>query len=144
MRPVVPPLVVALACRAKKGLSIAKQAAILHLTERQFYRMLKKAPLKDWWAAWKVGDAEKWCAACGFEFWNLKGTILQDVEWKPSVGRSGHSSQSDALGMVLEQVDMLQGGKPKTVTPERIEDLAERLNNSATPEYVRTIRRNGE
>lgn len=136
MKPAVPPLVVALACR-EKGVSIAEQAeAIGWNGERALYKRLKgKADqngcCNGWWDDWQIGEAVTWCKRCGFDFWNLTGDLLTMVEWR-STRLYGH-----ALELMLKQADDQRTQNAKRegkglrlkVTKERIARFADQLND---------------
>lgn len=62
MRPSAPPSVVAAVC----GKFLDDQARETGMSPRNFARMIRGG-----WGAWRVEAAEKWCAVCGFDFWNL-------------------------------------------------------------------------
>lgn len=78
MSPTIPPIVVRLVCSADKGMSIEEQARSCDLGRQQLARLSVVG-----WDRWKVAKAQKWCAACGFDFWNLRMTPAQasKVNW---------------------------------------------------------------
>lgn len=127
MTPLIPPIVVALACREKRGIPVAEQAAILGIGERGLWLRLARRTTNNgccaWWDEWQVGESVKWCKACGYDFWNLTGNILSDVDWKTS------RLHRRALEMTLRDADLKRDPKTKLkITEERIKAWARTLN----------------
>lgn len=60
----LPPAAVFAACRDAEGHAItpANQAAAAGISLRQLYRLLSDRL----WDHWRVGEARRWCAVCGF------------------------------------------------------------------------------
>lgn len=85
MKPALPPGLVSLLCKTS-------QRAV---PDRSLRRLLSRP-----WGKWKVEVAEKWCAACGFDFWNLDAAHHLDkikaVDWTRRTKRLRR-----ALGEVL-------------------------------------------
>ena len=57
---------------------MSQQARMTGITERTLNRLVNLP-----WQRWKVGVAEKWCAVCGMDFWDLNrgGEIAMRADW---------------------------------------------------------------
>jgi len=99
MRPILPPAAVLAACVNVDGKSITieAQSKATGLSPRTIYR-LAWAPN---WDKWRVGAAEKWCAACGLDFWALDQQRIADrVQWSDT----SNSRISRALAAISKAV----------------------------------------
>lgn len=112
MTPQIPPKALVLVCRLPK----AAQAKATGVAHRQFNRLLQKP-----WSDWRVGQAERWCSACGLSFWRLKFNpeLVARVDWaagensdSPEAARYG-SLVLDALRDLFQLVYGVRATKPK-------------------------------
>jgi hypothetical protein len=112
MTPQIPPKALVLVCRLPK----AAQAEAIGVAHRQFNRLLQKP-----WSEWRVGQAERWCSACGLTFWRLhfNPELVSRVDWKaaenvdsPESARYG-SLVLDALRDLFFLVYGKKAQKPK-------------------------------
>lgn len=108
MKPVIPPSVLAALC----PLQVEDQARKAGLSERHFLRMITYE-----WAAWRVGEADAWCAACGVDFWAIDHRKLA----------AGARLRKVTVRVRRALATMLKIAGQK-VTKDGIDDLAERLS----------------
>jgi hypothetical protein len=93
MKPLIPPPAVAVVCQKP----LEEQARSAGLSLRQFVRHIRQG-----WDNWRVVRAERWCAACGLDFWHLDVSAkVREVDWMkltPMHRRALHSILKAASG----------------------------------------------
>lgn len=110
MKPRVPPSAFVVLCQKSQ----AEQAAAIGLSPRHFARLIRLG-----WEDWHIGTAEKWCAACGGDLWNLDvAKRISEIDW---------SRQTPMLQRALRGILRMATGKEPTAA--QVKALAQQLDN---------------
>ncbi len=110
MKPCIPPSALAIICEKSQ----AAQAEAIGLSLRHFERLIRRG-----WDSWILGRAERWCAACGVDFWNMQvANQIRKIDWK---------RQSPAKQRALRGILKMATGKEPTAA--EVKALAAQLNS---------------